>query len=96
MGVSRPIYVNVDSPNLGFPYSNFLGGTSEKKKLYIVDKRLYVKLADGQQTNSAVLKTSLPYPFLSFKAGVEIESYNKRTPPWCSKWDGIGWITRWG
>ena len=29
-GVSRPIYVNVDSPNLGFPYFNFLGGTSEK------------------------------------------------------------------
>ena len=24
--VSRPIYVNVDSPNLGFPYFNFLGG----------------------------------------------------------------------
>ena len=30
LGVSRPIYVNVDSPNLGFPYFNFLGGTSEK------------------------------------------------------------------
>ena len=26
LGVSRPIYVNVDSPNLGFPYFNFLGG----------------------------------------------------------------------
>ena len=25
LGVSRPIYVNVDSPNLGFPYFNFLG-----------------------------------------------------------------------
>ena len=24
LGVSRPIYVNVDSPNLGFPYFNFL------------------------------------------------------------------------
>ena len=22
LGVSRPIYVNVDSPNLGFPYFN--------------------------------------------------------------------------
>ena len=31
LGVSRTIYVNVDSPNLGFPYFNFLGGTSEKK-----------------------------------------------------------------
>ena len=26
LGVSRPIYVNVDSPNLGFPYFNLLGG----------------------------------------------------------------------
>ena len=26
----RPIYINVDSPNLGFPYFNFSGGTSEK------------------------------------------------------------------
>ena len=26
LGVSRRIYVNVDSPNLGFPYSNFLRG----------------------------------------------------------------------
>ena len=24
LGVSRTIYVNVDSPNLGFPYFNFL------------------------------------------------------------------------
>ena len=28
LGVSRPIYVNVDTPNLGFTYFNFLGGTS--------------------------------------------------------------------
>ena len=26
LGVSRTIYVNVDSPNLGIPYFNFLGG----------------------------------------------------------------------
>ena len=26
LGVSRKIYVNVDSPNIGFPYLNFLGG----------------------------------------------------------------------
>ena len=31
LGVSRPIYVNVDSPNLGFTYFNFLGGTRETK-----------------------------------------------------------------
>ena len=30
-GVSRPIYVNVDTPNLGFPYFNFLGGYQLKK-----------------------------------------------------------------
>ena len=32
LGVSRTIYVNVDSPNLGFPNLNFFGGTSEEKK----------------------------------------------------------------
>ena len=26
LGVSRLIYINVDTPNLGFPYFNFLGG----------------------------------------------------------------------
>ena len=26
LGVSRPIYINVDSPNLGVPYFNFLRG----------------------------------------------------------------------
>ena len=31
LGVSRPIYVNVDTPNLGFPYFNFLGGYQLKK-----------------------------------------------------------------
>ena len=32
LGVSGPIYVNVDSPNLGFPYFNFLGGVPVKKQ----------------------------------------------------------------
>ena len=31
LGVSRPIYVNVDTPNLGFPFFNFLGGYQLKK-----------------------------------------------------------------
>ena len=31
LDVSRPIYVNVDSPNLDFPYFNFLGGVPVKK-----------------------------------------------------------------
>ena len=36
LGVSRPIYVDIDSPNLGFPYFNFLGGYQwEKNTLYI-------------------------------------------------------------
>ena len=34
LGVSRTLYVNVDSPNLGFPYFNYSGGTSEKNTLY--------------------------------------------------------------
>ena len=32
LGVSRTIYVNVDSPNLGFPYFNFLGEAQCKKR----------------------------------------------------------------
>ena len=32
LGVSRTIYVNVDSPKLGFPYFNFLGGHQAQKK----------------------------------------------------------------
>ena len=35
LGVSRPIYVNVDSPNLDFPYINFLGGYQWKNTLYV-------------------------------------------------------------
>ena len=31
LGVFRPLYVNVDTPNLGFPYFNFLGGYLLKK-----------------------------------------------------------------
>ena len=31
LGVSRRIYISVDSPNLGFPYFNFLGGYQWKK-----------------------------------------------------------------
>ena len=35
LGVSRPIYVAVDSPNLGFPYFNFLRGYQLKNTLYV-------------------------------------------------------------
>ena len=34
LGVSRTIYVNVDSPNLGFPYLTFQGRPSVKNTLY--------------------------------------------------------------
>ena len=44
LGVSRPIYVNVDSPNLGIPYFNFLGGTSEKNTLYHVYSEINMPL----------------------------------------------------
>ena len=38
LGVSRPIYVNVDSPNLGFPYTfpyTFWGVPVKKITLYV-------------------------------------------------------------
>ena len=43
--IHRPIYVNVDSPNLGFPYFNFLGGYQLKKHpVYIPDiVYIYIK-----------------------------------------------------
>ena len=34
LGVSRTIYVNVDTPNLCFTYFNFLRGASLKTTLY--------------------------------------------------------------
>ena len=37
LGVSRTIYVNVDSPNLGFSYFNFLGGYQRKKSPCMID-----------------------------------------------------------
>ena len=36
LGVSRTIYVNVDSPNLGFPYFNFFRGGPVKKTPCII------------------------------------------------------------
>ena len=36
------IYVNVDSPNLGFTYFNFLGGASYKKHPVCVEKILII------------------------------------------------------
>ena len=42
LGVSRPIYVNVDSPNLGFPYFNFLGGVPVKKHPVSYHNMIYI------------------------------------------------------
>ena len=41
LGVPRMIYVNVDSPNLGFPYFNFLGGSSEKNHPVYWEEAMY-------------------------------------------------------
>ena len=43
LGVSRPIYVNVDSPNLGFPYFNLLGVYQWKNTLYISQGKTFWK-----------------------------------------------------
>ena len=36
LGLSRTIYVNADSPNLGFQYLELLGGRQLKKHLYFI------------------------------------------------------------
>ena len=43
LGVSRTIYVNIDSPNLGFPYFNFLGEAQFKITPCITDCTYYRK-----------------------------------------------------
>ena len=43
LGVSRTIYVNVDSPNLGFPYFNFLGGYQLKNHLVYTGFNTFVQ-----------------------------------------------------
>ena len=40
LGVSRTIYVNVDSPDPGFPYFNFLGGYQWKKHPVYLGQKL--------------------------------------------------------
>ena len=45
MYLHRTIYVNVDSPNLGFTYFNFLGGYQLKKNtLYILTSFPYISM----------------------------------------------------
>ena len=62
LGVSRPIYVDVDSPNLGFPYFNILGEYQWKNTQYEIKaiKLTRSKLKKLTMTN---LQTS-PHPTL--------------------------------
>ena len=60
LGVSRPIYVDVDSPNLGFTYFNFLGGYQLKKNTVF----LLVTLISLQQTLKA---KKMYHPAMSYK-----------------------------
>ena len=54
LAVSRPIYVAVDSPNLGFPYFNFLGGVPViKNTLYLyLYAQFTLELGRGHSTSS--------------------------------------------
>ena len=44
LGVSRTIYVNVDSPNLGFPYFNFSGEALCKKHPVQVQIQIQIQI----------------------------------------------------
>ena len=59
LGVSRPIYVNVDSPNLGFPYFNFLGGYQLKKH------PVYGYMSLQKYNRASILHSSKRIHFLS-------------------------------
>ena len=57
LGISRTIYVNVDSPNLGFTYFNFLGGYQLKKHPVFVKEFL---VEWSKRTRSFVLMLADP------------------------------------
>ena len=56
LGVSRIINVNVDSHDLGFPYFNILGGTSENLTQYLIQG---VFLTGNPPKNSKYKKVNL-------------------------------------
>ena len=60
LGVSRPIYVNVDSPNLGFPYFNFLGGVPVKNHPVCskVDKEVWKSWEDDISVDQGTFRLS--------------------------------------
>ena len=59
LGVSRKIYVNVDSPNLGFPYFNFLGEAQWKKQQQKQQKVYSTGLANKKTNLKKNLKQNL-------------------------------------
>ena len=69
LSVSRPIYVNVDSPSLGFTYFNFLGGYQLKNHPEYIYRFVYAPL------NIVDLLAILPY-FVSFLVIVTIVVIN--------------------
>ena len=82
LGVSRPIYINVDSPNLGFPYFNFLGGKQWKKHPVCVNVtktlHLWAKgpkdslLEDLLKAGARSQLVRLPNPLYDFKVNWRI------------------------
>ena len=46
LGVSRTMYVNVDSPNIGFPYFNFVGEAQWKKSPCIKGVKCLIRPED--------------------------------------------------
>ena len=63
LGVSRTIYVNVDSPNLGFPYFNFLGETQCKKTPCMLPKGLQNNTKSARQPPLPLYTLCKKHPF---------------------------------
>ena len=59
LGVSRPIYVNVDSPNQGFPYFNFLGEAQCKKTPCMCFTYIYVYIQGDFFTGTPLKSQSM-------------------------------------
>ena len=58
LGVSRPIYVNVDSLNLDFPYFYFLGGYKLRKNTMYIDN--FKILITASSKDSSLLNALAP------------------------------------
>ena len=62
LSVSRPIYVNIDSPNLGFPYLKFLGERKSEKTPCIFN----LSLPSSFWPKPDITKKRFPAGLLSF------------------------------